>query len=431
MESDITKIVEINCNEILPNRFQPRIINDESDLLELSDSIKKYGLIQPIIVRKIGKKFEIIIGERRYKACILAGLDKIPAIIKDVNDRDCFELSVVENVQRKNLSPIEEALSYQKAIIGSSSSLSEFSKNVGKREELINNKIKLLSLSDNVQEALINNEISERHARSLLKIDNYSEQNFLLKRIINERLTVKRTDEEIEKIKNNKQKILNKENKEEESNMNNDANFMFNTSEQPQTFNIFETNSKEGQVSNNIFSTEPASPSFINNNTPMHTQVPNSENSTMPVTDNQKEPMFVLFDEENNNTPSIQENVEIESVAEPKEDSNIEKIESTINVDPIKESNTFGFNDSGNVSNITISANNPEKSPIIISDYEKQFDPVIPQIQEVQKPKVDMRSIINMIRNCQKEIENAGYIVELDEYDLADSYQVTFKIEKR
>ena len=429
MESDL-KIIEINCNEILPNRFQPRITYDELDLLELSDSIKKYGLIQPIIVRKLGKKYEIIIGERRYKASILAGLEKIPVIIRDINGKESFEISLVENVQRKNLSPIEEALAYKKVITESSLNIEDFSKKIGKTEDLINSKIKLLSLSDKVQESLINNEISERHARSLLKLNSKSEQNYLLKKIISERLNVKSTEEEIDKIKGNK--ILNKKDKEEQI-MNNDTNFMFNTSEEPKTFDIFETNNLNAinneKVNDNIFSTEPSAPTFINNNTPMFTQIPNNEsnNIEIPTTENPKEPMFVLFDDENSTSPIIDKSIpEDENTNELKESETLNTTDSNLNV-----FETFNTEENNNVSNVTINANNPEKSPIIISDYGKQYDPVMPQTEIDNTPKVDMRSIINMIRNCQKEIEKAGYIIELDEYDLADSYQVTFKIEKK
>ena len=106
----------LNLDDILPNRFQPRIQFNESAILELSDSIKEHGVIQPIVVRKIGDKYEIIAGERRYKASVLAGKKTIPAIITSLNDKDSAEVALIENVQRENLTPIEEAISYKKIL---------------------------------------------------------------------------------------------------------------------------------------------------------------------------------------------------------------------------------------------------------------------------------------------------------------------------
>ena len=108
------RVVDLDINDVLPNRFQPRIKFNEISIQELSDSIKKYGVIQPIVVRKIGDKYEIIAGERRYKASVLAGKTTIPAIITDLNDKDSAEVALIENVQRQNLTPIEEAISYKK-----------------------------------------------------------------------------------------------------------------------------------------------------------------------------------------------------------------------------------------------------------------------------------------------------------------------------
>lgn len=189
----------LNIEDILPNRFQPRIQFNESAILELAESIKEHGVIQPIVVRKIGDKYEIIAGERRYKASILAGKTTIPAIITSLNDKDSAEVALIENVQRENLTPIEEAISYKKILDMGYLNQVSLAEKLGKTQSTIANKIRLLNLAEEVQEALLNNKISERHARSLLKLDE-SDQINMLHRIINERLTVRKTDEEISKI---------------------------------------------------------------------------------------------------------------------------------------------------------------------------------------------------------------------------------------
>ena len=201
-ESTSSRIVMVDINEILPNRFQPRIEFDEEEILGLSSSIKEHGIINPILVRKIGNKYEIIAGERRYKAAVLAGLDSVPVIVKDLTDKDSAEIALLENIQRKDMTSIEEAISIQKILDMGYLNQSQLAERFGKSQSYIANKIRLLKLSDEVQEALLKNKISERHARSLLKLKNIEQQNKMLKRIVTERLTVRKTDEEIDKMNN-------------------------------------------------------------------------------------------------------------------------------------------------------------------------------------------------------------------------------------
>ena len=203
------KVVELNLSDVLPNRFQPRIKFDENAINELALSIQKYGVIQPIVVRQIGNKYEIIAGERRYKASKIAGKQTIPAIISELNDKDSVEIALIENVQREDLTPIEKAVSYKKILDMGYINQEELAKKVGKSQSAIANTLRLLNLSDDVQEALLENKISERHARSLLKIKNEKKQVEMLDRIINERLTVRKLDEEIDKMNNNIPEINN------------------------------------------------------------------------------------------------------------------------------------------------------------------------------------------------------------------------------
>ena len=198
---DNREIKILNIDDVLPNRFQPRIQFDEKAINELAESIKVHGVIQPIVVRKISDKYEIIAGERRYKASVLAGKKEIPAIITSLDDKDSAEIALIENIQRQNLTPIEEAISYKKILDMGYLNQITLGEKLGKTQSTIANKLRLLNLNDEVQEALMESKISERHARSLLRLNN-DLQPIMLNRIINERLTVRKTDEEIEKMLN-------------------------------------------------------------------------------------------------------------------------------------------------------------------------------------------------------------------------------------
>ena len=201
MEDNKDKIVYIPVEDILPNRFQPRLAFDEKELNELAASISKYGIIQPIVLRNIGDKYEIIAGERRFKASQIAGLTKVPAIINNTDDNTSAEIALLENLQRKNLTPIEEAQSYRK-LIDRGFTQEEIASKLGVSQSSIANKMRLLNLPKKVQDALLYGKISERHARSLLSLNNIDLQLNLLGRIIDERLTVKQTEEEISLLLN-------------------------------------------------------------------------------------------------------------------------------------------------------------------------------------------------------------------------------------
>ena len=195
------EIIEVSLDDIIPNRFQPRLAFDEDALNELAKSIRQHGIIQPLVLRKVGNKYEIIAGERRYKASYIAGLTKVPAVVIDLNDNESAEVAIVENIQRKNLSALEEAKSYKKLLDRGYLTQDELAIKMGKTQGSISNKLRLLNLSDEVQEALLNNEISERHARSLLKIENPEDQVEILRTIIRERLNVRDTDRLIDSLK--------------------------------------------------------------------------------------------------------------------------------------------------------------------------------------------------------------------------------------
>ena len=195
------EIIEVSLEDIIPNRFQPRLSFDEDELNGLAKSIRQHGIIQPLVLRKVGNKYEIIAGERRYKASFIAGLTKVPAVVIDLNDNESAEVAIVENIQRKNLSALEEAKSYKKLLDRGYLTQEELAARMGKTQGAISNKLRLLNLTNEVQDALLNNEISERHARSLLRIDNPEDQVEVLRTIIRERLNVRDTDRLIDSLK--------------------------------------------------------------------------------------------------------------------------------------------------------------------------------------------------------------------------------------
>ena len=193
-------ILQIPIDEIIPNRFQPRLNFDDRGLEELASSIKQHGIIQPLVLRRMEDKYEIIAGERRYKAARMAGLVSVPAIISNLSDAASAEVAIVENVQRKDLTAIEEAKSYQAILDKGYMTQEELAKKMGLSQSAISNKLRLLTLDESVQNAVLKNQISERHARSLLKVKDKNMQKVLLDKIINERLTVRGLEEEIKKI---------------------------------------------------------------------------------------------------------------------------------------------------------------------------------------------------------------------------------------
>lgn len=195
MKEPIYKFIDIN--DIIANENQPRTHFENEKIQELSDSIRQNGLLQPIVVRPYLGKYQIVVGERRYRACKLANLDEIPCMVQMYDEYQTATAAVVENVQRENLSPIEEALAYQQILDSQNLTQSELAKKVGKKQSTIANKLRLLQLPMTVQEAVRRKDITERHARALLKLDSTAKQNNMLREIIDKGLNVEQTEQKI------------------------------------------------------------------------------------------------------------------------------------------------------------------------------------------------------------------------------------------
>ena len=194
----------MKINEVEPNRDQPRKNFDEDALLELSDSIKQFGVLQPLLVRKRKDYYEIIAGERRWRAAKLAGVKEIPVIEKEYTDQEILEIGLIENIQRENLNPIEEAIAYKRLLEEFKLKQDEVAERVSKSRTAVTNSMRLLKLSDKVQQMIIDDMISTGHARALLAIDDPELQYTLANKIFDEKLSVRETEKLVKEIKNPK-----------------------------------------------------------------------------------------------------------------------------------------------------------------------------------------------------------------------------------
>jgi len=193
-EKDVSRETFLRLSEIEPNRAQPRRNFDEDALQELADSIKQYGIIQPIVVQKKEKRYEIIAGERRWRAARKAGLLEAPVIIKEFAPEDVFAVALIENIQREDLNPIEEAQAYSRLIQEYHLKQDELAEKVAKNRVTITNSMRLLKLDERVQQMLIDNMLTGGHARALLAITDKEEQHLLAMRVFDEKLSVRETE---------------------------------------------------------------------------------------------------------------------------------------------------------------------------------------------------------------------------------------------
>ena len=430
------EVVYLHLDDIIPNRFQPREVFDERALKELAVSIKEHGVIQPIIVRRVNGKYEIIAGERRYKASALAGQTKIPAIIRDLDDKESSKVALLENLQRKNLSPIEEARTCQKILEIDQLTQEELAKTLGKSQSAIANKLRLLSLPDDVQEALLKEQISERHARALLNVPDIKGQKELLKKIINNKMTVRLLEEEINAKYPKKEEV----NEGELNIMNNDMNrinpnFINNDPLKPTT--LPEEESEFGQIRvANPDGMEPKEykPKFIN-----YGEIDDDEDESEELP-----------------TPT-QTSVDINSIKENSFDIGRKSSEPTSSLDSLLNINSPGTQESYNSnskSNLDTRQFLTPAEAIVKTDANHTPKPTgedyfqMPDFKSMGIPldinldinnnseksstseKYDLPTTKAKIRELVETAKNSGLKVRLDEMDFEKSYQVIIKIDK-
>ena len=403
-------ILQIPIDEIIPNRFQPRLQFDDRGLEELASSIKQHGIIQPLVLRRVEDKYEIIAGERRYKAAQLAGLTKVPAVIANIDDNKSAEVAIVENVQRKDLSAIEEARSYKNLLDKGYLTQAELAKKMGLSQSAIANKLRLLNLDVEVQKALMNNQISERHARSLLVLPSHEEQRKWLKRIINERMTVRDLDNELKK--------LNEAPKEESAEDDTDVPLVKNIDIDAIRKEATEIPSinEESDIARKLREIE-REKMFNPDVIPVEQARNDSKGNFFNFLENEK--VNMNMEEPVLKTPTI--NIELptpkESIKEePKQEENNPVANPTLNTN---------FGSSININN-NVSTNEETFDPVNLIDT---LDPDYEEKQD-EKLGIDLKTAINTVRDMKDSLQEKGFNISLEETDLNDLYQFVIKIKK-
>lgn len=415
------EIYNVRIDEIIPNRFQPRLEFNEKELDNLAESIKLHGIIQPLVLRRVGDKFEIIAGERRYKASVKAGLQTVPAVIMNIDDKQSAEVAVVENLQRKNLTAIEEAQSYKKILDMGYLTQEQLAQRMGVSQPTIANKLRLLSLTIQVKEALLKNQISERHARSLLLLTDANMQINMLNRIINERLTVRQTDEEIAKILG---KTIN------------------NTPTQqqyPEKIETLDTNEKIETLETPMSTQTPVEPTPVVNE-PINI-APAFDVDTNKIR-NEAENIIPVHKEADINMLLRTESQEKSATEQPKNTS-LEDQKTNLDMGNIVGTNKMSINPFEEVETETLDFDIPNK-PItnVENTYENNANSLIEEFKKQQGTTQEINSepniseeksistAINKARNEVRAIEDLGFDVETEEFDFEDMYQIIIKIKK-
>ena len=203
-EKEETDGVMLNINKVEPNRDQPRKNFDEDALLELAESIKQFGILQPLLVQKKDDYYQIVAGERRWRAAKMAGMKEVPVIIKQLSDQEIMEISLIENIQRENLNPIEEALAYKRLLNEFNLKQDEVAERVSKSRTAVTNSMRLLKLNEKVQQMVIDEMLTTGHARALLGIDDQEKQFLVAQKIFDEKLSVRDTEKLVKKLQKEK-----------------------------------------------------------------------------------------------------------------------------------------------------------------------------------------------------------------------------------
>ncbi len=399
------KIYYIPIEDIIPNRFQPRLAFDEKELNELANSIIKYGVIQPIVLRNIGDKYEIIAGERRYKASCLAGLKKVPAIINNTDDNTSAEIALLENLQRKNLSVIEEAQSYKK-LMDRGFTQEEIASKLGVSQSSIANKMRLLNLPKDVQNALLYNKISERHARSLLSLPDADMQRNLLNKIISEKLTVKQTEEEISAILNR--------NKEQEP-----------LPEDIQRFLKIEpkTESKEALLGDKQVE------EYLDIKVPEVVKIEPEVKATMTeYTDNTE--IINPFQQTNGSNVNVMP-TSFDKEAYSYAIDNSKDLSPVVEESSVPNTSTSVVNPTNNIQNNSV--NNVSVNTPNTIQYEEEPE----EVEKIDKDSlleedgsVNLPNVINKVRDFINSLDEVSDLITTSELDLTDTYQIIIEIDK-
>jgi ParB family chromosome partitioning protein len=485
-------VLQVHVEDIIPNRFQPRLTFDEQGLKELADSIREHGIIQPLVLRKLGDKFEIIAGERRYKAAQIAGLTTVPAVIANIDDNKSAEVALVENVQRRDLTAIEEARSYKNLLDKGYLTQEQLAKRMGLSQPAIANKLRLLNLDEEVQQALLEERISERHARTLLSLQDKAAQREWLHRVINERLTVRQLDLELKKIKsvtNSSDLIIVGEEEEsggevplvtgtpslEEIKANAMDLTDFKKQEQKiqtpvEEFEMLDSSPSPFEPTpiqnptfnqpivneNNAFTTATTIPEF-------NIATPNSSSTFVPaenLVDNNDASKFFSFEKEEpqvSNIPSFTAPAEMTIDANGLEIFDAPNEFNTFVTSPKVEEKPDFMNPNPtpaqsfepvHMMNNSLELNPNNKFFVPASEHaqevtlEMQREQEVDPMKEVEKlqpgyketssgqPRMDLKDAITNIRTCIEDLGTKGFFIDVEEIDFDSNYQITMRIYK-
>ena len=455
-ENTNDQVVQLYLDDIIPNRFQPREVFDEKALKELAVSIKEHGVIQPIIVRNVKGKYEIIAGERRYKASALAGLTKIPAIIRDLDDKESSKVALLENLQRKNLTPIEEARTYQKILEIDEMTQEDLARTMGKSQSAVANKLRLLSLPDDVQDSLLKEQISERHARALLNIPEASQQTEMLKKIINNKMSVRAVEEEIKRL-------YSKEDNEGVGNMENQSVGIPESISIPSTKTFI--NSNPLMPTNDIPNTQNTGISEISSIPPIGPGLPGFVAPQVPTSPASEPAKFINYaeiDDDDDEEPPMQFNNPVTSIdvnsirnsavdiGTPKEEKSMPSadLDSLLNLQNVSAGPSVGnlpgvnsfLSPAEEIVKTDASKPMPKEKA---ADYFKTADfiPNVPSmslnptmnlgIPEItSQGNYDAETALQKLRDTISDLKAHGVRIHADEMNFETSYQIIIKLDK-
>jgi ParB family transcriptional regulator, chromosome partitioning protein len=433
-----SQVLQVNLDDIIPNRFQPRIAFDDQGLNELAASIKEHGIIQPLVLRKLGKKYEIIAGERRYKAATMAGLTTVPAVISNIDDNKSAEIALVENIQRRDLTPIEEARSYKNLLDKGYLTQEDLAKKMGLSQPAIANKLRLLNLDDSVQQALLDGKISERHARSLLVLPSKEDQKVWLDKIINERMTVRQLDQELKNLTNNQVSDVPLVNINPNINeIKNNATDLNSRGNHQSVASMLVPEDTLTEYSNDLPENSTLKASSIiapdvNNiqDTPANKFFNPLESEPVNMNPNQAFNSDSIF---NQNPMPI--NSDIEVFDDPTNNSSTQSIPtSTTSPDNLSQTNSVELNPNNQFFQPAVNTNDVFNQPIPNNQEEELVNPMnmVETLDSIpnQVSQTDLTDAIQEVRNLTNQLKSQGFNINIDEADLNNAYQINITINK-